>query len=183
MTRARAEPASLVVGLDADAAGMAEASRRAAGPARKGGLPNALFVVAAAEAPPPELAGLFDVVTVNLPWASLLRGALAMDTRAAAGIAALVAPAGRVEMLLAPSARDRLDGIGDLEARLDGTLEAAWACHGLAVVEARPATPGELAATPSTWARRLGLGSRHAPADRRAWRVILARNPSDMTTR
>ena len=29
---------------------MAEASRRAAAPARKGGLPNALFVVASAEA-------------------------------------------------------------------------------------------------------------------------------------
>ena len=37
------EPATLVLGLDASAAGMVEASRRAAGPARKGGRANAGF--------------------------------------------------------------------------------------------------------------------------------------------
>jgi 16S rRNA (adenine(1408)-N(1))-methyltransferase len=46
---AAARPETLVIGLDANAAGMAEASRRAA---RKGALPNALFAVAAAEHPP-----------------------------------------------------------------------------------------------------------------------------------
>jgi 16S rRNA (adenine(1408)-N(1))-methyltransferase len=46
---ARARPEILHVGIDANAAGMAEASRRAA---RRGALPNALFAVAAAEHPP-----------------------------------------------------------------------------------------------------------------------------------
>ena len=46
---AAARPDTLVIGVDANAAGMAEASRRAA---RRGALPNALFVVAAAEHPP-----------------------------------------------------------------------------------------------------------------------------------
>ena len=46
---ASARPDTLVIGVDANAAGMAEASRRAA---RRGALPNALFVVAAAEHPP-----------------------------------------------------------------------------------------------------------------------------------
>jgi len=45
-------PASLAIGLDAHAAAMAEASRRAARPALKGGLPNAMFLLAAAEAIP-----------------------------------------------------------------------------------------------------------------------------------
>jgi 16S rRNA (adenine(1408)-N(1))-methyltransferase len=40
---------TLVIGVDANAAGMAEASRRAA---RGDALPNALFAVAAAEHPP-----------------------------------------------------------------------------------------------------------------------------------
>jgi tRNA G46 methylase TrmB len=39
----------LAIGVDANATGMAESSRRAA---RRGALPNALFVVAAAEHPP-----------------------------------------------------------------------------------------------------------------------------------
>jgi 16S rRNA (adenine(1408)-N(1))-methyltransferase len=45
---AAARPDTLIIGMDANAAGMAEASRRA----RRGALPNALFVVAAAEHPP-----------------------------------------------------------------------------------------------------------------------------------
>jgi len=49
LAAAAARPDTLVIGVDANAAGMAEASRRAA---RRGALPNALFVVAAAEHPP-----------------------------------------------------------------------------------------------------------------------------------
>src|SRR5262245_37134645 len=103
---------------------MAEASRRAAGPARRGGVPNALFVVAAAEAPLPELAGIADTVAIHLPWGSLLRGALALDDAVAAGIAGLLDPSGRVEVLLAPAARDRLAPEIDVTRRLtDGLAE------------------------------------------------------------
>ena len=49
LAAAAARPDALVIGLDADAAGMAESSRRAA---RGNALPNALFAVAAAEHPP-----------------------------------------------------------------------------------------------------------------------------------
>ena len=46
---AAARPDTLAIGVDASADAMARASRRAA---RRGALPNALFVVAAAEHPP-----------------------------------------------------------------------------------------------------------------------------------
>jgi 16S rRNA (adenine(1408)-N(1))-methyltransferase len=49
LAAAAARPDTLVVGVDASAAAMAESSRRAA---RRGALPNALFAVAAAEHPP-----------------------------------------------------------------------------------------------------------------------------------
>ena len=49
LAAAAARPETLAIGLDASAAGMAEASRKAA---RRGALPNALFAVAAAEHPP-----------------------------------------------------------------------------------------------------------------------------------
>jgi len=92
LARAASEPSTLVLGLDASPAGFVEASRRAARPARKGGLPNAAFVVAAAEDPPAELVGCSDALTIAFPWGSLLRGALALDDEAAAGIAMLLAP-------------------------------------------------------------------------------------------
>lgn len=48
LAAAAAQPDTLVVGVDANAAAMAEASRRAA----RRDLRNALFIVAAAEHPP-----------------------------------------------------------------------------------------------------------------------------------
>ena len=139
---------------------------------------NALFVVAAAERPPAELLGIADTLTVTFPWGSLLSGALAIDEAAATGIAALLAPRGR--LVVTTSVTDR-DAVGDLP-RLD-TPDAAtematrWELHGLCVDEFREATPAEIRATGSTWARRLGIGRGH----REAWRAVLRRaaDPGD----
>jgi 16S rRNA (adenine(1408)-N(1))-methyltransferase len=162
------DPGALVVGMDASAAAMIESSRRAARPARKGGFPNAAFVLAAAEAPPAELAATATLVTVQFPWGSLLRGCLGADQRVARGITALLAPCGALELLLAPAQRDGLD---DLPTDPRGVIEAAesaFVAHGLCPVEARPATYDEIRASASTWARRLGT-------DRRAALIRLAR--------
>ena len=167
------DPGALVIGLDAAAAPLAEASRRAARPAGRGGLANALFVVAGIEAPPSELLGLADLVTVAFPWGSLLRGVLGTGSRAMDGLGALVRPGGRIEALV--SITDR-DGLGELESALDDRreLEAAWSGLGFAVEELRAASPDELAASGSTWAKRLSAG---APGRRPVTRLILRRLP------
>lgn len=149
------EPATLVLGLDANAAAMAEASHRAARPAHKGGLPNAAFVVAAAEAPPAELVGLADLVTVRFPWGSLLRGVVGRDAAVTAGIAKLLRPGGALELLLAPIERDGLDGIPTSTDGLVAGATTAFAAHGFAVQSARQPGADEVRATGSTWARRL----------------------------
>jgi hypothetical protein len=166
------------VGVDPVAAAMAESSRRAARTARRGGLPNALFVVAAAETLPAGLHGVAELLTVNLPWGSLLRGALALDPCAAAGIATLAAPGGRVELLLAPADRDRLGREVDVATCVAGSLAGDWGAMGLELVEARPATAGDLAARPTSWGRRLGLGPGRRPggdAGREPWLLVLER--------
>ena len=172
---AAARPDRLVVGIDPVATAMAEASRRACAPTRKGGLPNAVFVVASAEALPAGLEGIAELVTVNLPWGSLLRGALGVDGVAARGIASLVAPGGRVEMLLAPSARDGLGAEVDVEARLADGLASCWAEIGLDLVGAGPAGGDALAAIQTTWARRLRISSSAGASERVAWRLELRR--------
>ncbi len=173
VARARAEPATLGIGLDASAAAMAEASRRAARSVRKGGLPNARFVVASAERPPSELAGLADLVTVTLPWGSLLDGMLGRSEAVARGVASLVAAGGSVEALVSAIARDSRD-LPPLDASCRARIAEAWAAAGLELESFRPAGDGELAATPSTWARRLRIGE---PGDdrRSAWRIVLRR--------
>ncbi len=172
VARASAEPRTLTIGIDANAASMIESSRRAAKPERKGGRPNALFVVAAAEAPPPELACLADEVTIVLPWGSLLAGVLGRDERVMAGVAALVAPGGRVRALVSTTACDGPD-LPALDADLAAAIADAWVGHGLSLEAFRPATAEELAATPSTWARRLRLGT--SSGERETWSLELRR--------
>jgi 16S rRNA (adenine(1408)-N(1))-methyltransferase len=149
---------------------MAEASRRAARPAERGGFSNALFVVAAAERPPTELLGIADELTINFPWGSLLRGTLACDDAAARGIAALLKPGARLSALVSVTSRDTLELPAMDEPDAAAELAGRWVNHGLQLVSVCPATEVELAATRSTWARRLGVGR-----VRPAWRVVLRR--------
>jgi len=149
------EPATLALGLDANAASMAEASRRAARSARKGGLANAAFIVASAGAVPAELRGLAHLVTVRFPWGSLLRGVVGRDEVVAAGLASLVAAAGRIELLVAPLARDGLDGIPTSAEDLVEGADTAFRPHGFGIECAEQPTAAEIRATGSTWARRL----------------------------
>ena len=160
LAAAAREPTTLTLGIDASAAAMAEASRRAAGPVRKGGLDNARFVLAAAESLPPELAGRAALVTVLFPWGSLLRGCLGLDDVVTCGVAGLVADGGVLELLLAPAERDRLAGVPTGEGAVIEAVTRAFAPHGLMVIVARTATPAEIAATGSSWARRLGVAGR-----------------------
>jgi len=157
---AATEPRTLSIGIDADAAAMAESSRRASRVAAKGGLPNALFLLAAAEAIPRELHGIADLVTVRFPWGSLLRGCLGRDEHVTAGIVSLLAPAGELELLLAPAARDGLEDLPTEPAVVAAAAARAFGPFGLALVEAREATKAEVRASRSTWARRLLAGDR-----------------------
>ncbi len=170
IARARAEPDILVIGIDATAAAMAGVSRRAARPVTRGGLANALFVVAAAERPPAELLGIADELTINFPWASLLRGALALDGATASGIVSLLQQCATVTAFVSVTGRDGL-AIAALDApRAADDLASRWERHGLRLETLRPATVDELMATESTWARRLRAGE-----DRPAWRLTLQR--------
>jgi 16S rRNA (adenine(1408)-N(1))-methyltransferase len=156
LAAAARDPRTLAIGMDASAPAMGESSRRAAGPARKGGLPNAAFILAAAEAHPEVLARQAALVTVQLPWGSLLRGCVGADDAVAAGVAGLVAAGGTLELLLAPAARDGLEGVPTDAPALIEAVHAAFIAYGLTPGIARPATQDEVRASGSTWARRLG---------------------------
>jgi 16S rRNA (adenine(1408)-N(1))-methyltransferase len=150
--RAAAEPTALVIGVDAAAAAMAETSRRA----DRRGPGNALFLASGVEglgASP--LAGRADLVTVLFPWGSLLRGALGLDDAALSGIASLVMPGGRVEVLASVVPSDRVAGLDRLEEPGGAAIRDAWRAARLELTSCRRASPDEIAASGSTWARRL----------------------------
>jgi 16S rRNA (adenine(1408)-N(1))-methyltransferase len=181
LATAAREPRTLAIGTDASQGAMVESSRRAARPARKGGLPNAVFILAAAEAAPALFAGTADLVTVSFPWGSLLRGCVGRDQAVAAGVAGLVRAGGSLELLLAPSARDGLEGIPTEPAAIADAVAATFARFGLDLAEARLASDAEIRASASTWARRLRS---QRPADRAVMLIRLvqpARNEAVAT--
>jgi 16S rRNA (adenine(1408)-N(1))-methyltransferase len=151
LTAAARQPDTLFVGVDANAAALADSSRRAS--RGRTALPNALFAVAAAERPPDELHGLAGSLTVNFPWGSLLRGLVGADDAVLAGVARLMAPGAEGVVLLSVVPRD---GMPPVPPRT--TLAPVYERHALDLVEMRPATPEEVAASGSSWAKRLRAG-------------------------
>jgi 16S rRNA (adenine(1408)-N(1))-methyltransferase len=157
---ASACPDVLVIGVDADASSMAEASRRAARGGRKGGLDNALFVAAAAESLPDELSGVASGLTVHFPWGSLLRGLLTAEPAILSGLARMTRPGAAVTLMLSVTERDHVEGMDTFDDDALTRLGRYYAAYGLILTEGRPATAEEVAASHSSWARRLGAGVR-----------------------
>ena len=92
-------------------------------------------------------------MTINFPWASLLRGVLGRDEAVLAGIARLAAPGATITTLVSIVPRDGVPAVPP-----DGDLAAAYARHGLRLAEARPAAAAEITASGSSWAKRLRAG-------------------------
>ena len=70
------------------------------------------------------------------------------------GVARLLAPGGEATVLASVVARDGVPGIPGAE-----TLGRVYARHGLELVDSRPAAREEIAASGSSWAKRLRAGT------------------------
>lgn len=163
---ARAQPDALVVGVDPVADAMADSARRAGSKPARGGVDNALFVVAGLERLPVALRGLAREVTVNFPWGSLLRAVGWPRPEDLRTVVELIAPGGSLVALLNASAgeaseyADRLD-LPPLEDRRH-VLEVVvpgWREAGLADVRWQYLGAGERAPYRTTWGQRLVRGS------------------------
>jgi 16S rRNA (adenine(1408)-N(1))-methyltransferase len=130
-----------------------------------------VFVVASVPALPAELAGCADEVRIQFPWGSLLRAVLESDRPAVDGIVGLMRPGASLTVLVSVAEHDRVDGRRELDGpeALRTGLRLAEA-GGLELGECRPMAPDDVAASHSTWAKRLGVGR-----DRRAWALHLVR--------
>jgi 16S rRNA (adenine(1408)-N(1))-methyltransferase len=167
LAAATARPDRLIIGLDANAAAMVKASGHAARATGRGGLPNALFVVASAEALPPELDGVADEVTIHFPWGSMLRGLLRGDAQILAGISRIMRPGSAMSMLVSATPRDRRVGVAPIIGVSSlGALVEAYLDHGLTVRSIRPGTTADVVAAHSSWGKRLGAG-----ASRQTWLI------------
>ena len=118
-------------------------------------LPNMLFVIASAQALPPELDGLASHLNINFPWGSLLDGLLNNDRALIQGLAAMSRPQAGMEIYLNGEAL-RTAG-SELECgaeQIEGILNASgWSTRSRACMDTNA-----LRSTSSTWAKRLAFG-------------------------
>ena len=162
---ARERPESLVIGIDPVREAMADVARRASAKPARGGVPNAVFLVASAEALPAALSSRASLVTVNYPWGLLLRTLVQPDLDGLRAVVGLLAPGGRLTALLNASVTDDRDygerlGLPPLEdAHIDERLVPGWQESGLAAVTWHRLAPDEEPSHHTTWGRRLVRGS------------------------
>jgi 16S rRNA (adenine(1408)-N(1))-methyltransferase len=164
MRRARRQPTTFFVGIDANAERMREASHRARRSPQRGGAPNAAFVAASAEDLPGPLAASADEVTVVLPWGSLMRGVLTADGVMVARLTGLLRGRGRLELLLSIVETDAGAEMPALDENGARALAAEYGRLGLTVEEVRLAEEADIDRLGSSWGRRLGI-----PTHRQAW--------------
>ncbi len=117
--------------------------------------PNMLFVIARAQALPPELYGMANQITINFPWGSLLESLLAGDPALMGGLAAAARPDAAIEIRLNGGALAEAGfGLEAGVAQVGASLRRwGWRVWPPAWLDA-----GALRGFNSTWAKRLAFG-------------------------
>ena len=118
-------------------------------------VPNALFIIASAQALPKELNGLVSHVTINFPWGSLLESLLVGDPALMNGLSCISCLNAGIEIHLNSGA---LTEVGTtLETGADqiynNMLRSGWQVNAPVMMNA-----SALRNFPSTWAKRLAFG-------------------------
>jgi 16S rRNA (adenine(1408)-N(1))-methyltransferase len=162
--QAQAHPATFYIGVDATRENLDEYSAKIGKKPSRGGLPNVLYVLASAEALPPELSGRADMITINFPWGSLMSGLIRGEPRLLASIARAARPGAPLAIYLNTAVFQDpipLDVQGLPELTLDyiaRELVPRYAAAGITIRETALVGKEGMAAIPSLWARRLAFG-------------------------
>jgi 16S rRNA (adenine(1408)-N(1))-methyltransferase len=158
---ARKDAASIYIGIDPDAEAMADYAFRAARKPARGGVDNAIFVVASVEQLPLDLQGLADRIYVNFPWTGLLRGIIRPEPGVLGAIASLASATARFDIVFCYDPEHDIaalegESLPSLDyAYIDSVLLPAYATAGLQMTGRRRLPQDEALAIPSTWGRRL----------------------------
>lgn len=155
---ARRHPDVLCVGVDPHREGLAPTAQKARRKPARGGQANVLYVAAAIATLPPELLQQADLITINFPWAGLLRAIVTGDPGLLRALRCLGRLPCAVQILLNADAQPPGMPVLDGERLRDALAEAAaWSG---AIVQTVTRLPD--AAVASTWGGRLIRGSRRA---------------------
>ena len=162
--QALVRPDTLCIGVDATSEHLADYSARIGKKPSRGGLPNALYVLANAEALPVELNDRASAITINLPWSSLLAGLVLGDGCLLASIARVACPGASLDIIINLAAFAAPVPL-ELQALPVPTVEYAcdvlkprYAEFGIHIQHAKMMGKQEMAQIGSDWALRLAYG-------------------------
>lgn len=118
-------------------------------------LPNALFVIASAQALPLELKGLASQININFPWGSLLESLLNNDESLINGLLTITCPGAKLDIYLNGEALKTAGwALESGSDQIENNLNASgWGTKSRSCI-------GTLAlqSIPTTWAKRLAFG-------------------------
>jgi hypothetical protein len=143
-------PTRFVIGIDAYRENLCRVSRRP--------LPNAMYLIANAEALPEELSRTATSITVNFPWGSLLVGLLTRGSKVLDGLHRIAQHGTVLEVRLNSSA---LLQVGRSLEEGGVAIQQALQAEGFDVKPSLQLDAKALRNYPTTWAKRLahGLGA------------------------
>ncbi len=179
---ARTNPTKFYIGVDASVKPLEKPSMRATRKAKKGGLPNAMFVQAAVEDLPDEFSGVADEIHIHFPWGSLLKAIATADANVLASLRRIAAAECLLEVVVGINPeRDktelqRLDIPELTPVFLHSYLFPKCAASGFELRDHRRLSPAERSKLETSWARRLQSGT-----DRTVWAFVFQADQTDRT--
>lgn len=159
---ARQHPDWFCIGLDAARENLTEHAAKIYKKPARGGVPNALYAIAAIENLPPELENCADSVTINFPWGSLLRGLVLAENAVLKALVKLAKPTATLTMLVNYNIFDDpvpLE-LRDLPAFTPETVDSIapqYEAAGLVMIERGFVGEDSVKTIPSLWAKRVLL--------------------------
>lgn len=164
---ARQNPNKFYIGIDANVRPLEKVSEKIHRKPAKGGAPNVLFVSAAVEDLPSELAGLANEVHVHFPWGSLLKAFASGDVGVLQKVRRICATDAFLEVLIGLDPQRDKSEIARLAIEapsidsIDKVLAPKYRAAGFEITERGTISASAWGEFKSAWAKRLrGSSSR-----------------------
>ena len=160
----RAHPEWFYIGIDPARENLEEYSAKIYRKPNKGGLSNALYLIASVEDLPTELEGLAEVIYINFPWGRLLEAVILADQQMLLNVAMISNPGASMEMLINTGIFRspipiRVQGLPELTLDyIDRILVPAYAKADITIVQRRALSEKGMTEVRTTWAKRLAYG-------------------------
>ena len=174
---AKENPDRLVIGIDPNAKGAQKYSAKIYKQASRGGLENALFVLASVEDLPEELNGLANQVFINFPWGSLLKGIVFAEDLVWNNLKRICQKGAYIDLLFGYDEnfdKGKMEKLGLSildEGYINDVLIPKLKTKGVKVIEAEELSSKELVHYPTTWAKKMAFGK-----EREWWWMRLKNN-------